>query len=83
MQTKKYQLRSGTRNAYYQAEADFSKFERTINILLSQVGQVDDVIFELSTEKKQADPTYGRKFGKVKAKVRENGKESRPDAELI
>jgi len=44
---------------------------------------VDDVIFELNTEKRQADPTYGRKFNKVIAKVRENGKESRPDAELI
>ena len=32
---KVYQMRSSTKAAYLKAEADYSKFERTVNVMLS------------------------------------------------
>ena len=36
-------LRKDTRNAFMKAETDYSKFEKTINIILSQLSLIDDV----------------------------------------
>ena len=49
-------LRKDTRNAFIKTETDYSKFEKTINIILSQLSLIDDVQFDLRTCKKQIDP---------------------------
>ena len=55
-------------------ESDFSKFERTINVLLSQISLIDDVQFALMTEKNMTDPiSKSKKLGKICVKTRENG----------
>ena len=65
-QKKTYQLRSSTKNSFLNAEAEFSKFERTVNVMLSQISLVDDVQFELKTEKKQIDPiSKSKKLHKI------------------
>ena len=70
-QPKKYQLRSSTRQDYLNAEADFSKFERTVNVLLAQLSVIDDVQFELKTEKKMMDPlSKHKKLEKIMVKTR-------------
>ena len=63
---------------------DYAKFEKTVNVLLSLISLVDDVQFELCTDKKnQVDPiSQSKKFARIEIKHRNDGSKSRPDAEL-
>eukprot|EP00347_Sterkiella_histriomuscorum_P008620 403344398 len=74
------------------------RFEKTVNLLLSELRHIQNYSFELRTDKVQRDPQkkktlnisqtqkpskYDHNFPTINVKLRDNKKQSRPDAELI
>ncbi len=60
------------------------KFERIVTSLLTKCRQIGNQSFELKVDHEIPDPLpYSDKIGKINIKLRENGRKSQPDAELI
>ncbi len=60
------------------------KFERTVNLLFTRCRRISNKNLELRVDKHFTDPQDCRKnLLKINVKIRENGKKSYPDGELI
>ena len=60
------------------------KFERTVNLLFTRCRRISNKNLELRVDKYFTDPQDCRKnLLKINVKIRENGKKSYPDGELI